>query len=151
MEKLRRVSPVICLMGLIFLFIPARGATSVGARFGVYTNAGKLFLGGELNMPVAHQIYFNPNVEYVFVSEGSYFSFNFDFHYDFAMSRPLYVWAGGGLAVISRSNHASHAEAGVNLLFGAGILTSSRVVPYVQAKGVISGNSEFVLGFGLRF
>ncbi len=151
MKTFSKLAPAMFTIFLALLCLPAQGATSFGARFGVYTNVGKLFLGGELNMPVAPQIYFNPNLEFVFVSSGSYFSVNFDFHYDFAVSRPVKVWAGGGLAVISRSNRDSQAEAGLNLLFGAGFLTSSRIVPYVQAKGVVSGNSEFVLGFGLRF
>ena len=28
---------------------------------------------------------------------------------------------------------------------------SGLLIPYIQAKGVISGDSEFVLGFGIRF
>jgi hypothetical protein len=151
MKTIGRSWLVFFLIGLISLCLPVDGATSAGARFGVYTNAGKLFIGGELNIPVYPQVYFNPNLEYVFVSSGSYFSFNFDFHYDFAVSRPLYVWAGGGLAVISRTDDGSHANAGLNLLFGVGVLTSGPIIPYVQAKGVISSNSEFVLGFGIRF
>jgi len=151
MKKIRGLWLPIILFALIFSVLPAKGATSAGARFGVYTNAGKLFIGGELNIPVAPRIEFNPNLEYVFVSNGNYWSFNFDFHYDLAVSRPMSMWAGGGLGVISRSRDGSHARIGLNVLFGVGFLTTGHLIPYVQAKGVISGDSEFVLGFGIRF
>lgn len=151
MKMIKRLWVTIVFVGLLFSCLPAEAATSAGVRFGVYTNAGKLFVGGELNVPVARDIFFNPNVEYVFVANGSYWSFNFDFHYDFAMSRPLYVWAGGGLGIISRSHDGNQASVGLNLLFGVGILTSGPLIPYIQAKGVVSSDSEFVLGFGIRF
>ncbi len=151
MNRTHRLLPPIILLALIFSNIPAEGATSANARFGVYTNAGKLFIGGELSIPVSPRIDFNPNLEYVFVSNGSYWSFNFDFHYDLAAARPLQMWAGGGLGVISRSHDGSHADVGLNLLFGVGFSTSGHLIPYIQAKGVISSDSEFVLGFGVRF
>jgi len=151
MKRTRRLWLLIILCALIFSVLPAAGATSVNARFGVYTNAGKLFVGGELSVPVAPQIDFSPNLEFVFVGNGNDWSFNFDFHYNLAASRPLQMWAGGGLGVISRSHDGSHANVGLNLLFGVGFLTSGNLVPYIQAKGVVSSDSEFVLGFGIRF
>lgn len=126
-----------------------------GFRLGVYTDVGDLFIGGELLIPVRDRIYFNPNVEYVFVENGSYITFNGDFHYDFSIEgSPLFFWLGAGLAILyfdHGKNWDADADVGANLLFGLGMSTSSQLVPYVQGKIILSDNSEFALGFGVRF
>lgn len=147
------------LLGTLLAFIlpgtvSAQGVRP-GVRLGVYTDAGDLFLGGELLVPVSPNIYFNPNIEYVFVENGSYVTFNGDFHYDiYLQDSPLFVWLGAGLAVLyfnPEGNRDGDADVGANLLFGLGWETASRLIPYIQGKVILSDNTEFALGFGIRF
>jgi hypothetical protein len=96
----------------------------------------------------------NPNIEFVLVDNGSMFTLNMDAHYDIPTRTDLYIWAGGGLGLIYFNPEGagdSHTDAGLNILFGLGFITSSRLIPYIQAKGIISDNSNFALAFGLRF
>jgi hypothetical protein len=123
-----------------------------GVRGGVYTNLSKPFVGAELITPIAHRVFFNPNVEYVFIDNDTYLTFNGDFHYDFHTHSRALVWAGGGLAVIyenPKGSAGSSTDAGANFLFGVGV--RGDVIPYVQAKLIAKKNTEFVVGFGLRF
>lgn len=145
-------------LGVFFLGIPhALHAQTIvpGVRLGAYTDAGDIFVGGELLVPVIDQVYFNPNIEYVFIENGSYVTFNGDFHYDFYLEdSPVFLWAGAGLGILYWSPEGrgnSHTDAGFNLLFGAGLPTDTRLTPYAQAKIIISDNTEFVLGLGIRF
>ena len=132
----------------------AESPTLFGGRFGAYLDAEDLMLGGELLTPVQDRLYFNPNVEYVFVDRASFATFNFDFHYDFPFSDDNFWWAGAGLGILYR-NPDGPAEAdtdlGANFLFGVGFGRNNDVIPYVQAKVIASNNSDFVVGFGLRF
>lgn len=126
-----------------------------GVRLGVYTDIGDLFIGGEVLVRIANRIYFNPNVEYVFASDLTYLTFNADAHYDLEHEgSPLLLWVGGGLAVIYANPEGpvgGDTEVGVNGLAGVGLVTNSRLLPYLQAKIVISDNTEFVVALGLRF
>jgi len=148
------------LLGALLAFLILPGTTNAqgvrpGVRLGVYTDAGDLFIGGELLIPTYSNFVFNPNIEYVFVENGSYLTFNGDFHYDIYMQdSPLFVWLGAGLAVLyfnPEGNRDSNADVGANLLFGLGWETASRLIPYVQGKVILSDNTEFALGFGIRF
>jgi hypothetical protein len=130
---------------------PAR-ADLVGLRAGVYTDLNKPFVGFELISPITHDVYFNPNVEYVFIDNDKYFTFNGDFHYDFHTHNRAFVWVGGGLAVIYENPDGpagSSTDVGANFLFGIGI--KGDVIPYIQAKLIAKEHTEFVVGFGLRF
>jgi len=125
----------------------------VGVRVGYYTQVDKPFVGAELLARVAHQVYFNPNIEYAFVDHGSYLTFNGDFHYDFHTHSPNYVWLGGGLGVVRNDPGApfnAKTNLAANLLGGVGWRAGS-VIPYLQAKAIITENSLFSVGFGLRF
>ena len=124
-----------------------------GLRGGYYTKAEEPFAGAELLVPVAHRLYFNPNVEYVFVNIGSYLTYNADFHYDFAVDRSTFFWLGGGLAVVQINpdgpNNGS-TDAAANFLAGIGFRTGS-AIPYFQAKLVAKSGTEFAVAFGVRF
>jgi hypothetical protein len=136
---------------LAALAAPAR-ADMFGVRAGVYTNLSDAFVGAEALVPLSHSVYLNPNFEYVFVPDQTYFTVNGDFHYDFRTHSRAYVWAGGGLAIIYDSPPApfpSKTDVGANFLVGVGL--KGHVIPYVQAKLIAKSNAEFVLGFGLRF
>jgi hypothetical protein len=139
---------------LLVLNAPASaGDIKVGIRGGYYTDIGEPFLGAELLMPVAHRIYFNPNLEYVFVDNLKYWTLNGDFHYDFPTHRPYYVWAGAGLALVRTDPEGpaeGNTDVGANLLAGLGFKAGS-VLPYFQAKVILKDGSEFALAFGIRF
>jgi hypothetical protein len=124
-----------------------------GLRGGYYTEVEEPFVGAELLVPMAHRFYFNPNVEYVFVNDGSYITYNADFHYDIGVSRSTYVWLGGGLGVVSVNPEGSNntsTDAAANFLAGIGFRAGS-TIPYFQAKVIAKSDTEFVVAFGVRF
>jgi len=128
-------------------------SVSFGVRGGDYTHAGAAFLGAELLTPVGYGWWFNPNVEGAFVNHGHLYTGNFDFSYDIPVQRPFRVWLGGGPAIVFRSNGGdspNRTNAGVDVLAGIGV-RAGNVVPYLQAKALVSNTSEFVLAFGVRF
>jgi hypothetical protein len=139
------------------LFLASSGLStgqSVGIRAGLYTDLKEYFLGGELLSRISHNLYFNPNVEYVFVDRGTYMTFNLDFHYDFYTSSPLFFWLGAGLGILYDNPEGpadSNTDLGANLLFGLGIRTESSLTPYVQSKFILADGDEFVIAIGLRF
>jgi hypothetical protein len=140
---------------LVALLLPvAAQAIDFGIRGGVYTDVEEPFFGVELLMPVGSTgWFFNPNVEWVAVSDGDLATVNADFHYDLPVD-PVYVWVGGGPAVIFRDPPGrrtdDETDVGANLLVGVGWKNLS-VVPYAQAKIVISDESEVVAAVGVRF
>jgi hypothetical protein len=125
----------------------------LGVRGGFYTDADEVFVGGEFINRISPRVYFNPNVEYIFVDGGTLMTFNGDFHYDFPVGSRNYVWAGAGLGVsYIKPDGAgdSETEPGLNLLFGIGF-PSGNVSPYFQMKLITGDVDDLVLTFGLRF
>ncbi|NIR51357.1 hypothetical protein GWO43_22480 [candidate division KSB1 bacterium] len=154
--KLKYFSNGIILM-FCFLLISSSSSNAqsghLGVRGGYYTDAEEVFLGGEFLTQLAPRIYLNPNVEYIFVDNATFLTFNGDLHFDFPTAGRNYFWVGGGFALAffdPEGNRDSETDAGLNLLFGAGFPTGS-VIPYVQAKIILSESEDFVIGFGLRF
>jgi len=139
---------------LIGSFVSAKAQDPVvGLRAGYYTDISDVFVGGELLTALGNATYFNPNVEYVFTDGFTFLTFNGDFHYDFPSRSPAYFWLGAGLAALYANPEGAgdnSTDVGVNLLAGVGF-SRRPVIPYVQGKFILSDNSEFVLGFGLRF
>jgi hypothetical protein len=134
--------------------IKAQETGKFGVRTGVYTDLSDMFIGAEYLAPIGSSVFINPNVEYVFIENGNYWTFNFDAHYDFPTYSRVFVWTGAGLGILHfnpEGNGDSNTDVGLNLLFGLGFNTGSTVVPYVQGKAIISDNTDFSLGFGLRF
>ncbi len=135
---------------------PAKATgNKVGFRLGVYTDAEAPFLGVEALTPIGPSaIYFNPNMEFIFIEHGTFATFNFDFHYDFPTASPtLLWWAGAGLGMLYRNPAGpigGNADLGANLLFGIGF-GRGPTIPYLQGKAIISDNTELSIGFGLRF
>jgi hypothetical protein len=141
------------------LFLAVQPATAVadgvqfGVRGGYYTKVDKPFLGAELLVRVAPRLYFNPNVEYVFVDNGTYMTFNGDFHYDFPTHSHTYTWLGAGLALVRVDPEGpanANTDLAANLLGGIGVRKGS-LIPYIQAKAIIKSDSLFSLAVGLRF
>lgn len=146
---------VLILVSTVSLFTaaPARADdVMIGLRGGYYFDASEPFLGAEFLVRIAHSVYFNPNFEYVFFDDH-YYTVNADFHYDFPTRGDSYVWAGMGLGLVAidpPGRAEQNTDAALNLLFGIGLSRGS-LVPYLQAKAIVADNSEFSLGFGLRF
>lgn len=136
----------------------ARADVDFGLRGGVYTDAEEPFVGGEILFPIDGSFFLNPNLEYVLIDNGDFYTINLDFHYDFWSQRNLSAWVGAGAALIQteldpprgRGQGVDETDFGVNLLAGVG---ASRGVlrPYLQGKVVLSDDSEFVVAVGLRF
>jgi hypothetical protein len=128
--------------------------TLFGGRLGAYVEQEALFLGGEVLTPLGNAFYLNPNVEYVFANRANQATFNFDVHYDFARRGTLTFWVGAGLGILyfdPDGAAGSETNVGANLLFGTAFLRTADVIPYVQAKVIVADDSEFVIGFGVRF
>jgi hypothetical protein len=142
----------LCLSSLSAVAFAHDEGIMFGVRGGYYTKVEKPFLGAELLVRAAPRFYFNPNVEYVFVDNGSYLTFNGDFHYDFPTHSSTYVWLGAGLALVRVHPDGAGAstDVGANLLGGVGFRTGS-VVPYVQVKAIVKNDSLISLAVGLRF
>ena len=107
----------------------------------------------ELLARVAPRFYFNPNVEYVFVDNGTYMTFNGDFHYDFPTHGRTYTWLGAGPALVRVDPEGpanANTDLAANLLGGIGFRRGS-VIPYIQAKAIIKSDSLVSLAVGLRF
>jgi len=156
MRRLKIYRVFLLIIILVFAADPAdaQRKDAFGIRAGIYADGSDFFMGAEYLAGLGSNFYLNPNIEFVLVDNGSMFTLNMDAHYDIPTRTNLYIWAGGGLGIIYFNPEGpadSNTDAGLNILFGIGFITSSRLVPYIQAKGIISDNSNFVLTFGLRF
>ena len=154
---MRKLSTIVSLSALAaFAMCSSAQAhdTKVGVRAGYYTKIKEPFVGVELLTRVANRVYFNPNLEYVFVDGAKYFTVNGDFHYDFPTGgNDLYVWLGAGLGWSSFNPEGpdnSDNDLVANLLGGIGF-NAGQVIPYVQAKVIIKDDTEFSVAVGLRF
>ncbi|HSP87478.1 MAG TPA: hypothetical protein VLN45_05055 [Ignavibacteriaceae bacterium] len=143
-----------CLILIAGENINAQERGKFGIRTGVYTDLSDMFLGVEYLAPIGSRVFFNPNIEYVFIENADYWTFNFDAHYDWPTYSSVYVWTGAGLGILHFNPEGradSNTDVGLNLLFGLGFNTSSTVIPYIQGKAIISDNTDFSLGMGVRF
>lgn len=156
---MRRAIPSLAIPVIVAFCLVATPAKAAdfGVRAGIYTDASEVFVGGEVLFDLAGNWFLNPNVEYVFIDDGDLITVNGDFHYDFDVDGPVYVWAGGGAALIFRDQDRprgadgdGETDVGLNLLAGVGWKTPS-VVPYLQGKIILSDNTEAALAFGVRF
>jgi hypothetical protein len=153
---MRRTIPFFVL-ALAVVLVPAPGAHADDAVFGVragyFTKADGPMIGGEVLLRLAPRVYFNPNVEYVFIDGGTYLTFNADVHYDFPHRGNTYVWAGAGLGVVSVDPTGPAEETtdvGANFIAGIGFPRKG-LIPYFQAKLIAKDDTEFSLAVGLRF
>jgi len=153
----RALLPTAVLAALLAAPAAAQNAWDFGIRGGVYTDHSDPFVGLELLTRMGGtQWFFNPNVEVVFPDRGDLITLNFDFHYDLPVDAPVYVWVGGGPAIVFVDRDRGRGddddtEPGLNLLAGVGFLKGQPVRPYLQGKILIYDESEAVLAFGVRF
>jgi hypothetical protein len=143
-------SGAIVVISLLAVTAPT-AADSLAVRFGAYTEAESVFLGAELRVPLDARVVLAPNLEYVFVDNGTYVAPSADLHYRFRTRGQVTAWAGGGLGIYLRDpeGEGSNADVGLNVVGGVGL--RRHLEPHIQAKLVFKGDTEFVLGFGIRF
>lgn len=150
------LAAVLVTSGVLLCSSPAAADVDVGLRGGYYTDAEAPFVGADVLIQIQDtRWFFNPNFEYVFVDRGDLETINLDVHYDLdTHDKDFYVWLGGGPAIIFRDPGGPHddneTDVGLDLLGGVGWQLDS-VVPYLQAKAILSDQSEFVLAVGVRF
>ena len=145
---------VIAILAFALLVPLTVSKATVGVRLGTYTDAEELFIGAEYLAPVANHTYINPNIEYVFVENSTFLTFNLDLHYDFVETERIFLWAGGGLGIQYfdfEGDDNSSTEAGLNLLLGLGFIPQGDFIPYIQGKAILGDYDDFVLGIGVRF
>lgn len=139
----------------VLVALPAQADDfDLGLRGGVYTDQSDAFVGAEVLTRIGStRWFFNPNAEFVFVDRGDLITVNADLHYDLPVDAPVYVWLGGGPALVLRDHPRGRDEndVGLNLLAGVGFLKGHAVRPYVQGKLLLADESEAVLAFGIRF
>ena len=130
------------------------GDVDVDLRAGIYTDETDGFLGGGVLWDLAQKgaWFANPNLEYVFVDNGDFFTLNGDVHYDFETGKSYALWAGGGPAILfaDPDNGDSDTDIGLNLLAGIGAKKGS-VRPFGQVKLLIADDSQLVVAGGIRF
>lgn len=144
---MRKLSFAVFAIACISAFAaPAQAQVQWGVRAGLYLDNTDPFVGGEAILPIGHDFFFNPNVEYA-SGDTDLLTLNADVHYDLIGAGKNMVWVGAGIAGIIADNDS---DFGVNLLGGAGTRWRG-MVPYAQIKGVFANDDQMVLGVGLRF
>lgn len=151
---MRHAAAALLLAALLLAACPARSdAAQVGVRGGYYADAGKPFLGAEVVFRIGERVQIGPGVEVLDIQGGHYVNASVDVLYalDCACNPASLVWAGAGLALVSREDESGSAvNPGLDLLLGFGV-RAGRVVPYAQIKAILKDRPEVVFGIGLRF
>jgi hypothetical protein len=143
-------STILFVLGLIALAGEVH-AGDLALRAGAYTDADSAFVGIEYRTPLDGRLHLAPNFELVFPEHGSYFSFNGDVHYLFPTSGRVTSWAGGGLGLYMWDSDGGGRDTSVGANFIGGLGLRAHLEPHLQLKIAIHGDTEVVLGFGIRF
>ena len=135
---------------LIVVSVCQAGIIEPGIRGGYYSTGDSFYLGADVKFGLA-MLYADPSIEYIFIDNGSFWTFNADAYVSLGIP-VVSVWAGGGLALLyaSPDNFDSQTDVGVNLI--AGVEFDFVVNPYLMVKYIIAPNDDVtVIGVGLRF
>lgn len=160
MKSLARFS-LAAFVGIASFGTPAdaEARARVGVRGGQYMDLGRSgvdepFLGVELIAGITDRVYFNPNVEYVFIDHGKLATANLDVHVALPVTEAAHLWIGPGLAVVYTDPDGpqeSDTEFGLNLLAGVAVHVGD-VDPYMQLKFLfVDDHEQFVWAVGVRF
>lgn len=102
---------------------------------------------------VSERLQIAPSVEVLGVPEGHFVNLSLDalLALDCACNPASRVWAGAGVALISRDDGAeTDVKPGLDLLLGFGVRAGG-LIPYAQIKAILKDRPEVVIGVGLRF
>jgi hypothetical protein len=151
-RKLARLAFGLVLTTVMFTG-PAQAA-NLDIRGGAYTGPDfdKPFAGVGLDSHLSGSLYFNPNVEYVFVDNGRFGTLNFDAHYVLPLDGPISLWLGAGLGLAHtdpEGEGGSETKPRANIIFGLGF-GNGRSSPYIQGK-YLTGYKYWVIAAGIRF
>lgn len=127
--------------------------TDVDLRAGLYPDADAFAIGGGLLTSVGHDNwFFNPNIEVAMGDTRDLMLLSGDFHYDFATSSNLSIWAGGGPALLMNNpdQGSTTTDFGLNALMGVGGRNAG-IRPFGQIRGTIADHSQLALEGGIRF
>ncbi len=135
---------------LLVVSICQAGIVEPGIRGGFYFPGDSFYLGADVKFGLA-MLYADPNIEYIFIDNGSFWTFNADAYISLGVP-VLSVWAGGGLGLLytKPDNFDSQTDVGVNLI--AGVEFDFVVNPYLMVKYIIKPDEDIsVVGIGVRF
>ena len=128
---------------------------------GVYSADGFGFLGGGVTVPVAQRFWFTPSGEWLFVRNiDRMFTLNADLRYDVPVDGSVLPWVGAGIGVrhfAKGDGWRPEHSLGFNLTGGLGFPQLGGMIPFVQGKVFLAGDTlfantaEFVMSAGLRF
>jgi hypothetical protein len=147
---MKRILPAVSI--LLLHAAPALRADDFSLRAGAYLDAESAFVGAEYRFPITRELKLAPNLEWVFPDDVTYFGLSMDLHYDFRTKSRLQPWLGGGLGIYvvnPEGPGGGDTDVGANFIGGLGL--KGELMPYVQLKVVVKGDTETVLAFGLRF
>lgn len=144
-----RVTAVLALSAAAF--DQAQAQAHFGVRGGFYMDQDDGFVGAHLLSKIQRNWMFTPNFEYVLVDPGSYITINADLHYDLPSRSNTIFYLGGGLGISHFSyRDFDNTDVGLNLL--TGISFSRRpIIPFIQAKVMITDHTQLIIGGGLTF
>jgi len=149
--------PVVRVLALAGVAVVLAGPAMAGpigfqANGGWYSESEKFFLGAGARLGVA-TVAVIPNVEWLFVDNGSTYTVNVDGTLNVLPMGVAsgYVGAGVGWMIVDLEGFDSNSDMAVNLLAGAAFnLTSLK--PFAQFKWVVlDADDPMVFSLGLRF
>jgi hypothetical protein len=143
------VAIAVVLAGSALFARPAHAQANPGVRAGVSVNPDQFYFGGHIETtPLVDRVRFRPNVEVGVGNNTTLAAFNFEFIYPFASRQPWHVYAGAGPAInYYRTNGASDAKGGFNILFG---LENTKGMFFEVKLGVID-SPDLKVGVGYTF
>ena len=129
----------------------AQARLHIGPQIGYNFDYKALVLGGQLSVPIAHNLEFYPSFNYFFVDVGSVFDINMDLKYRLPVEHADWLYVGGGLNVTrTKVNGFGNTDARLNLL--AGVETrSGNIHPFGEFRLTAGSGSTIQLVGGLNF
>jgi|GEM_PF-6566299 len=140
------------LVSVLPLCAFADNAQGFKLNTGVYVDEGDPLLGIAYEYPLSDKLAIVPGFEYVFVDNGDLYTFNVDSRFELDTNTQNPMWAGIGMGAIRREvGNFDDTDFGVNLMWGMDFDRGQNWMPYLSTKAVLSDDSYFMVGFGIRF
>ena len=127
------------------------GGFEPGIRLGSYTDNSDFFVGvdGKFNLLGLNV---DPSVEYVFVDNATFMTFNLDGFVDLIHLPVISGWLGGGVGLMYFDTDQSDSTTDPVVNVVAGVAVNVLFNPYVMAKWIFADNNDgFVICAGVHF